>query len=93
MAFQEDDCLSYCELPHPLCAATSADSKSSIRFDLPAKAESKPLKRTIQIRTKPGSYLPGNNTHVMTGSGQGRKIGNWGKYLAHNLWMGIGVNI
>nr|XP_022321998.1 uncharacterized protein LOC111123743 isoform X7 [Crassostrea virginica] len=42
--------------------ATSADSKSSIRFDLPAKAESKPLKRTIQIRTKPGSYLPAGKT-------------------------------
>uniref|UniRef100_K1Q7Z2 UPF0594 protein C13orf38-like protein n=1 Tax=Magallana gigas TaxID=29159 RepID=K1Q7Z2_MAGGI len=42
---------------------SSADSKSSKKSDLPAETKPKPLKRTIQIRTKPGSYLPARD-HV-----------------------------
>ncbi|XP_065933230.1 coiled-coil domain-containing protein 169 isoform X4 [Magallana gigas] len=41
---------------------SSADSKSSKKSDLPAETKPKPLKRTIQIRTKPGSYLPAGKT-------------------------------
>lgn len=48
------------QLHIPPCVESSADSKSSKKSDLPAETKPKPLKRTIQIRTKPGSYLPGN---------------------------------
>nr|XP_022322001.1 uncharacterized protein LOC111123743 isoform X10 [Crassostrea virginica] len=63
--------------------ATSADSKSSIRFDLPAKAESKPLKRTIQIRTKPGSYLPAGKTP--RDLGQFDDLSDANKYMIRSL--------